>query len=67
MVKSRSHTVHKEVISVLLALRMKDINLDQEKEAEIKQKKFLNHKQKLLAMSKRERKVSCMYEKGSPV
>uniref|UniRef100_A0A1B6JVH4 Nucleolar complex protein 3 homolog n=1 Tax=Homalodisca liturata TaxID=320908 RepID=A0A1B6JVH4_9HEMI len=58
LVKSRSHTVHQEVISVLLTLRIKDVNLDQEKEAEIKQKKFMTHKQKLLAMSKRERKRS---------
>ncbi|XP_054260886.1 nucleolar complex protein 3 homolog [Macrosteles quadrilineatus] len=58
LVKSRSHTVHKEVISVLLGLRIKDINLDQEKESEIKQKKFMTHKQKLLAMSKKERKRS---------
>uniref|UniRef100_A0A1B6FC07 CCAAT-binding factor domain-containing protein n=1 Tax=Cuerna arida TaxID=1464854 RepID=A0A1B6FC07_9HEMI len=58
LVKSRSHTVHQEVISVLLTLRIKDVNLDKEKEAEIKQKKFMTHKQKLLAMSKRERKRS---------
>lgn len=57
LVKSRSHSVHNEVVAVMLALRIKDVNLDQEKEAELKQKKFMTYKQKLLRMSKRERKV----------
>jgi hypothetical protein len=57
LVKSRSHSVHSEVLKVLLALRIKDINLEQEKEDEMKQKKFMKHKQKLLTMSKKERKV----------
>lgn len=55
--KSRSHSVHSEVLKVLLALRIKDINLEKEKEHEMKQKKFMKHKQKLLTMSKKERKV----------
>jgi len=41
---------------VLLALRIKDINLDKEKEGETKQKKLMSHKQRILALSKRERK-----------
>jgi nucleolar complex protein 3 len=56
-VKSRSHSVHSEVLKVLLSLRIKDINLEREKEVELKQKTFMKHKQKLLAMSKKERKV----------
>ena len=59
--KSRSHSVHSEVLKVLLALRIKDINLEQEKKDEMKQKKFMKHKQKLLTMSKKERKVICLY------
>ncbi|XP_018313919.1 nucleolar complex protein 3 homolog [Mycetomoellerius zeteki] len=55
-IKSRKHSVHSEVISVLLVLRIKDINLDKEKEDETKQKKLMSHKQRILALSKRERK-----------
>ncbi|XP_047114636.1 nucleolar complex protein 3 homolog isoform X1 [Schistocerca piceifrons] len=58
LVKSRSHSVHVEVLGVLLSLRIKDVNLDKEKEDFIKQKKFKTHRQKLLTMSKRERKKS---------
>ncbi|GFG40146.1 hypothetical protein Cfor_08231, partial [Coptotermes formosanus] len=58
LVKSRSHSVHSEVLKVLLSLRIKDINLEKEKEDEMKQKKFMKHKQKLLTMSKKERKRS---------
>lgn len=57
-IKSRKHSVHSEVIAVLLALRIKDINLDKEKEEETKQKKLMSHKQRILALSKRERKKS---------
>lgn len=57
LVKSRSHSVRSEVLKVLLALRIKDINLEKEKKDEIKQKKFMKHKQKLLTLSKKERKV----------
>lgn len=56
VIKSRSHCVHSELISVLLVLPIKDINLDQEKENELKQKQLTN-KQKYLVMSKKERKV----------
>jgi nucleolar complex protein 3 len=61
-VKSRSHAVHPEVLKVLLALRIKEINLEKEKEDELKQKKFMKHKQKLLTMSRKERKVLYWYE-----
>lgn len=55
VIKSRSHCVHSELISILIALPMKDINLDQEKENELKQKQLTN-KQKYFAMSKKEKK-----------
>ncbi|XP_031842929.1 nucleolar complex protein 3 [Nomia melanderi] len=55
-VKAKAHSVHSEVMSVLLCLRIKDINLDKEKEEESKQKKLMSHKQRILALSKRERK-----------
>lgn len=55
-IKSKKHSVHSEVITVLLSLRIKNINLDKEKEEETKQKKLMSHKQRILALSKRERK-----------
>ncbi|XP_035729514.1 nucleolar complex protein 3 homolog [Vespa mandarinia] len=55
-IKSKGHSVHAEVISVLLSLRIKDIDLDKEKEDETKQKKLMSHKQRILSLSKRERK-----------
>lgn len=58
LVKSRSHSVYPEVLDVLLYLRIKDINLEKEKIDEMKQRNLMKHKQKLLTMSKKERKVS---------
>ncbi|XP_076631278.1 nucleolar complex protein 3 isoform X1 [Colletes latitarsis] len=55
-IKLKAHSVHSEVISVLLSLRIKDVNLDKEKVEETKQKKLVSHKQRILALSKRERK-----------
>ncbi|KYN01272.1 Nucleolar complex protein 3 like protein [Cyphomyrmex costatus] len=55
-IKSRKHSVYSEMIAVLLALRIKDINLDKEKEDEIKQKKLMSHKKRILALSRREKK-----------
>ncbi|XP_050523958.1 nucleolar complex protein 3 homolog [Daktulosphaira vitifoliae] len=63
LVKTRSHCVHSELLSVLLALPIKNVNLDQEKEEILKSKKFMTRKQKLLAMSKKERKRSKMLDK----
>ncbi|RZF36394.1 hypothetical protein LSTR_LSTR002990 [Laodelphax striatellus] len=58
LVKSRTNAVHSEVVSVFLSLRIKEVNLDQEKEAELREKKFQTRRQKLLSMSKKERKAS---------
>ncbi|XP_050594340.1 nucleolar complex protein 3 homolog isoform X2 [Bombus affinis] len=55
-IKLKAHSVHSEVLSVLLSLRIKDVNLDKEKEEETKQRKLMSHKQRILALSKRERK-----------
>ncbi|XP_043517823.1 nucleolar complex protein 3 homolog isoform X2 [Frieseomelitta varia] len=55
-IKLKAHSVHSEVLSVFLFLRIKDVNLDKEKEEETKQKKLMSHKQRILALSKRERK-----------
>lgn len=56
MVKKKSNFVFIEVISCLTALPLKSINVDAEKEAELKQKKLEQHKSRLISMSKRERK-----------
>ncbi|KAG9428257.1 nucleolar complex protein 3 [Apis mellifera carnica] len=55
-IKLKAHSVHSEVLSVLLFLRIKDINLDKEKEENTKQKKLVSYKQRILALSKKERK-----------
>ncbi|XP_015119168.1 nucleolar complex protein 3 homolog [Diachasma alloeum] len=55
-IKQHEQTVNCEIISVLLSLRIKDVNLDQERREETRQKKLANHKQRVLALSKRERK-----------
>jgi len=48
LVKSRKHNVRTEVVDVLKALRIKNVNLDKEKEQEISTKKKEARKQKLL-------------------
>jgi len=53
--------VHSELLSVLLALPIRNVNLDKEKEEILKSKKFMTRKQKLLALSKKERKVKTHY------
>lgn len=57
LVKSRTNAVHSEVVSVFLSLRLKDINLDKEKESELKEKQFKSKRSKLLTMSKKEKKA----------
>lgn len=46
------------MLEILLTLKIKDINLDRDKEQEIKEKKLLAHKQNVLQLSKKEKKVS---------
>ena len=52
LVKSRKHNVRNEVVDVLLALRIKNVNLDKEKEEEIEMKKRDARKKKLLNKGK---------------
>ncbi|XP_065207103.1 nucleolar complex protein 3 [Planococcus citri] len=56
LVKTRAHCVHCEALAVLLALRIKNVNLDDEKEEEIKNKQLQNKRQRVLSLSKKERK-----------
>ena len=52
LVKTRKHNVRNEVVDVLLALRIKNVNLDKEKEEEIQAKKSEARKKKLLSKAK---------------
>merc|ERR1712025_437106 len=52
LVKSRKHNVRNEVVSVLLALRIKNVDLDKEKTEEVERKKLEARKKKLLEKSK---------------
>ncbi|XP_057319666.1 nucleolar complex protein 3 homolog [Microplitis mediator] len=55
-IKSKEYSLHTEALSVLLSLRIRNVNLDKERDDELKQKKLMSHKQRILALSKRERK-----------
>ena len=52
----RHHQIPPECLEMLLALRIKDVNLDKEREEEISRYKTLKRKEKLLIMSKTERR-----------
>lgn len=56
LIKAKSNMVHVEVLKCLLALQIRSINLDDEKEKELKQKKMEAQKSRLINMSKKERK-----------
>lgn len=56
LIKSKSNLVHVEVVNSMLTLQIKTINLDTEKENELKQKKMEAHKARLINMSKKEKK-----------
>lgn len=61
LIKKRSHCVHPEVLRVLLNLNIKEVNLDKEKEDELKGKKLNDRKQRLFFMSNKERKVKFLF------
>ncbi|ERL92295.1 hypothetical protein D910_09612, partial [Dendroctonus ponderosae] len=54
--KTHSHTIHVEMLEILLVLNLKDVNLDQEKEQDVKNKKLQAKRARILQMSKKERK-----------
>lgn len=54
--KTHAHNVNVEMLEVLLALRIREVNLDEEKEQEMKQKKLQSKRGNLLQMSKKEKK-----------
>lgn len=56
LIKTKQNNVHVECITCLMGLKIKHVNLDAEKENELKQKKLESHRQRLLSLSKKERK-----------
>ncbi|KAF6199744.1 hypothetical protein GE061_006042 [Apolygus lucorum] len=56
LVKTRKHAVRPDVVAVLSHLKIKDVNLDQIKEAEIKEKKLQDKKSRIINLSKKEKK-----------
>ncbi|XP_057663387.1 nucleolar complex protein 3 homolog [Diorhabda carinulata] len=53
--KKHAH-INPDMLEVLLVLNLKDINLDQEKQQEVKEKKLLSRKSRILQLSKKEKK-----------
>lgn len=56
LLKKTQSFIHVEVVSCLLALPLKNIDLDSEKMNEIRQKKLERHKSRIVNLSKREKK-----------
>ncbi|XP_034115776.2 nucleolar complex protein 3 homolog [Drosophila albomicans] len=56
LIKTKQNNVHLECITCMMGLKIKHVNLDAEKENELKQKKLESHRQRLLSLSKKERK-----------
>ncbi|EDW38133.1 GL12190 [Drosophila persimilis] len=56
LIKTKQNNVHVECITCMMGLKIKNVNLDAEKENELKQKKLESHRQRLISMSKKERK-----------
>ncbi|XP_022912978.2 nucleolar complex protein 3 [Onthophagus taurus] len=55
-IKNKAHNIRPDMLEVLLHLRIKNANLDQEKEIDMKEKKLSSYKQNVLRLSKKERK-----------
>ena len=58
LIKAKQFDCRREITDLFLALRIKNVDLDRERDAEAKSKKFMNYKEKLKAMSRKERKVA---------
>ncbi|XP_067615476.1 nucleolar complex protein 3 [Eurosta solidaginis] len=56
LIKTKLPNVNVECLTCLLSLKIKNVNLDAEKENELKQKKLEAHRQRLMNLSKKERK-----------
>jgi hypothetical protein len=60
-VKHCHHRFPPDCLQALLSLRIKDVNLDKEKMNELNRYRTLTRKEKLLQLSKRERRVSIFF------
>lgn len=56
LIKSKSNNVYVEVLHPLIWLPIKNVNLDAEKEKELKKKKLEAHKSRVMNLSKKEKK-----------
>ncbi|KAF0312217.1 Nucleolar complex protein 3 [Amphibalanus amphitrite] len=57
LIKAKQFDCRRDITDLFLALRIKNVDLDRERDADAKAKKFMNFKEKLKAMSRKERKV----------
>jgi len=62
MVKERNYSVNPEVLRTFLSLKIKDVDLNKEAEAEKKSKKFMTYKEKKQRLSRMERKKTKQME-----
>ncbi|XP_043207763.1 nucleolar complex protein 3 homolog isoform X2 [Amphibalanus amphitrite] len=58
LIKAKQFDCRRDITDLFLALRIKNVDLDRERDADAKAKKFMNFKEKLKAMSRKERKRS---------
>ena len=57
LIKAKQFDCRRDITDLFLALRIKNVDLDRERDAEAKAKRFMNYKEKLKNMSRKERKV----------
>lgn len=55
--KNHANIAHPDMLEIFLVLNLRDVNLDQERELDMKEKKLMAHKQRVLQLSKKEKKV----------
>ncbi|GAB0090674.1 Nucleolar complex protein 3 homolog [Sergentomyia squamirostris] len=56
LIKAKQNNVHTDVLTCLTSLQIKDINLDADKEKEIKEKKLEARRSRVMNLSKKEKK-----------
>lgn len=55
LIKAKQFDCRRDITDMFLALRIKNVDLDKERDVEAKAKKYLKHKEKLKQMSRKER------------
>ncbi|XP_037082520.1 LOW QUALITY PROTEIN: nucleolar complex protein 3 homolog [Pollicipes pollicipes] len=58
LIKAKHYDCRRDITDLFLALRIRNVNLDKERQDDIKAKKFMTYKEKLKNMSRKERKRS---------